>query len=158
MFIRVSMLWYCFALGKCGRLKDGISIELICQWWLYILTTPSYRILCCSNILLLAVLSVELNIFFVDASYVITATFVPAKLMCGSTVVSRHSLPLYAEADEYIIGKVEAVSVTSITSLVGAPPSHILQLRSDTNTCHKLNQQVCSHNHNNVLCVGIRPQ
>ena len=68
--------------------------------------------------------------------------------------VSRHSLPLYAEEDEYIIGKVEAVSVTSITSLVGAPPSHVLQLRSDTNTFHKLNQQVCSHNHHNNYVLG----
>ena len=72
--------------------------------------------------------------------------------------VSRHSLPLYAEEDEYITGKVEAVSVTSITSLVGAPPLHVLQLRSDTNTFHKLDQQVCSHNNHNILCVGIRPQ
>ena len=59
--------------------------------------------------------------------------------------VSRRSLPLYAENDEYIIGEVEAVSVSSITSLVEAPPSHVLQLKSNTNTFHKLNQQVFGH-------------
>ena len=56
--------------------------------------------------------------------------------------MSRNSLPLYSEEDEYVIGEVETISVLSIISLVEAPPLHIFQLKSDTNTFHRLNQQV----------------
>ena len=72
----------------------------------------------------------------------LSAIITPLYNVWQHSYVSRNSLPLYAEDDEHNIAKVEVIPVSSITSLVEAPPSHVLQHQSDTNIFHRLNQEV----------------
>lgn len=57
----------------------------------------------------------------------------------------RHSIPLYAEGDCYVIGKKEKVMVSTITAVTN-PPVHILELDPEMDTFNQLNSKVqCFH-------------